>query len=326
MGNNKNEINKNKSERGENKSMKKEKDKQNKKLVRKEDSDKSKGKKSKYESNKKLKNKPIKKISFILNNIIGEIIYLKEKKKGAFLVYDRRTGDIKIYNRFKVVRKIYIPDTDSKLIQKNVVMIPNGIEEYGRTKKIVSILRKFIDKYVYIEDAVDKEIIITYILLTWVYERFTVIPYLRVLGDFGTGKSRLLKVLNVCNKSIYTSGNASAAPIFRLIDKYKGTLIIDEAEFGKNTERNEDIKEILRFGKDSDGVVVRCHPRTNEPIPYEVFGPKILGSRRSYSDDALESRIISIKITEAKGNDIPIMLEKEKFKKICEAIRQRLLL
>jgi energy-coupling factor transporter ATP-binding protein EcfA2 len=56
------------------------------------------------------------------------------------------------------------------------------------------------------------------------------VGYLRIIGDYGSGKSRLLKVLNICYKSIYTSGNASEAPIFRLMHKYGGTLIIDEDE------------------------------------------------------------------------------------------------
>ena len=72
---------------------------------------------------------------------------------------------------------------------------------------------------------------LTYVLLTWVYNRFSSIPYLRVIGDYGSGKTRLLQVLNICYKSIIASGNASEAPIFRLIDRYGGTLIIDEAEF-----------------------------------------------------------------------------------------------
>jgi hypothetical protein len=39
----------------------------------------------------------------------------------------------------------------------------------------------------------------------------------------------MLKALNIRYKSIYTSGNASEAPIFRLMHRYGGTFIIDEA-------------------------------------------------------------------------------------------------
>ena len=137
-------------------------------------------------------------------------------------IRDRKIKQVeKIENRGKT----YLPETRGKLITNNIVKIPEGIENCISTNHLISSIRKYLDKYVYIENVVDKEIIISYILLTWVYDRFTAIPYLRALGEYGTGKSRLLKVLNVCYKSIYSSGNASAAPIFRLIDRFGGTLI-----------------------------------------------------------------------------------------------------
>ena len=141
----------------------------------------------------------------------------------------------------------------------------------------------------------------------------------------GCGKSRLLKVLNICYKSIYTSGNSTEAPIFRLIHKYGGTLIIDEAEFSRRTDGNEGVKEILRFGKDRDGVVPRCDGVNFEVKTYRVFGPKILGSRKSYNDDALESRIINIKMKETEAEHIPLNLDKDKFKEDSDKLRRKLL-
>ena len=58
---------------------------------------------------------------------------------------------------------------------------------------------------------------------------------------------------------------------------------------------------------------------------FKVFGPKILGSRRSTLDDALESRVISIKMQETKLGSIPLFLEKEEFLKDSDLIRSKLL-
>ncbi len=66
-------------------------------------------------------------------------------------------------------------------------------------------------------------------------------------------------------------------------------MILDEAELGEKSDRNKDIKEILRAGKDYGGHILRCDPKTNQVIPFTVFGPKILGCRRPYIDDALET-------------------------------------
>ncbi len=282
---------------------------------------KSTSKRSKVKDNKNQ----FKVTRFVTEDHIGEIVYSKKDMEGGFLVYSMKTGKITEENEFSEKGKIYIPDIESELIHKNVIRIPEGISDYGSTEDLLSDLHLYLNKYVDLEYEIDRDIVLTYVLLTWVYNRFSSISYLRILGDYGSGKSRLLQVLNICYNSIRASGNASEAPIFRLIDKYGGTLIIDEAEFGRNSEKSEGIKDILRFGKDRDGVVLRCNSKNNEVETFKAFGPKILGSRRSYNDDALESRIIDIKMKETKADHIPLNLDVEEFEHDSEEIRKMLL-
>lgn len=286
----------------------------------------------KYEAKEKKKSKKdrdsnkekIKVTRFVIGNKIGEIFYSKIDRSGGFLIYDGSTGKIEETDSFECEGRIYIPDINSELILNRIVKIPKGVSEYGTTEDLLSDLHQYLNKYVDIEDEIDRDIVLTYVLLTWVYQRFSSIPYLRVLGDYGTGKSRLLKILNICYKSIYTSANASEAPIFRLVHKYGGTLIIDEAELSRKNDRCEGIKEILRFGKDSDGVVTRCEGTNFEVKTHRVFGPKILGSRRTYRDDALESRMIDIKMKETKYDHIPLNLDVREFEADSERIRKML--
>jgi len=265
------------------------------------------------------------KSSLISDFKIAEMIYSKITKKGAFLEYSKITKKIKEIEEIKDGERIIVPDIRGKLIDNNIIKIPSGSEDYVHIKVLISEISNYLDKYVYIKDKVDKGIIISYVLLTWVYERFSALPYLRALGELGTGKSRLLKVLNICYKSIYSSSNASAAPIFRLIDRFGGTLIIDEAELGNRSGRNSDIREVLRFGKDSGGCILRCNPSTHEPEPFKVYGPKILGSRQTYGDDALESRIITIRMTQPEVEKKTLLLDNEEFEDDSEKIRKMLL-
>lgn len=277
------------------------------------------------------KKKKDKKIPILTSGkVMGGRVYEQIKDTGKdpmpfFVYYNRRKREFEGKKSLKDGNLVYLPYANNLIIIKNVVKIPTGIIENKNTDALISDIREFMEKYVYISDKVDKEIVITYILLTWVYDRFTAIPYLRAIGEFGTGKTRLLHVLNICYKSITTSSLASPAPIFRVIDKFGGTLILDEAELGEKSDRNKDIKEILRAGTDYGGHILRCDPKTNQVIPFTVFGPKILGSRRPYIDDALETRIITIRMEEAKGNDIPINLEKEIFEKESDELRAKLL-
>src|SRR5204863_8860180 len=87
-----------------------------------------------------------------------------------------------------------------------------------------------------------------YLLFTWVYDDFNELPYLRLRGDPGCGKTRfLLTVGSLCYKPIFASGASTVSPLFRLLDAIRGTLIIDEGDFRFSDEKAEIVK-ILNNG------------------------------------------------------------------------------
>jgi CheY-like chemotaxis protein len=70
------------------------------------------------------------------------------------------------------------------------------------------------------------------VLFSWIYDDFNELPYLRVIGDAGSGKTRfLLTVGSLCYKPIFASGASTVSPLFRALDIFRGTLLIDEGDF-----------------------------------------------------------------------------------------------
>jgi hypothetical protein len=57
-----------------------------------------------------------------------------------------------------------------------------------------------------------EELIAHYVLMTWVHDRFTAVPYLRFLGEPASGKTRCLQVTShLCYKSIIAGGATTAS-------------------------------------------------------------------------------------------------------------------
>jgi hypothetical protein len=137
------------------------------------------------------------------------------------------------------------------------------------------------------------------------------LEYLRALGDYGTGKTRLEDVVGgLCYRPIFVSGATGAAPIFRLIEQWKGTLIIDESDFTDSTEHALIIK-ILNMGFEKGKNVIRCDSENYDRLHHHgVFGPKIIASRRTFDDQALESRCLTETMTPTLRTDIPVVLGK----------------
>lgn len=197
------------------------------------------------------------------------------------------------------------------LLKHNIILFPNDIEEYNSTEELISEIRSFIHRYVDVTEAF--ELVSTYyILLSWIYDTFAVLPYLRICGDYGHGKTRFLQTVgNLCYKPTFSSGASTVAPIFHILDQIGGTLILDEGDFRFSNEK-ADIAKILNSGNAKGFPVLRCE-KVNQgefvPKAYQVFGPKIITSRNNYEDMALESRFITEEVGWQKiRDDIPLTL------------------
>jgi hypothetical protein len=180
---------------------------------------------------------------------------------------------------------------------------------FGTEKDLYQMVRCFIHKYVGLSEFFEK-LSAYYVLFTWLYDRFDTLPYLRVIGDYGTGKSRFLHTVGAISyKPAFASGATTVSPIFRIIDKYRGTLILDEADY-KYSGADAEIIKILNCGYQKGFPVIRSELRKNEyePIPYNVYCPKLIATRERFSDKALESRCLTEVMDYNWRHDIPSIL------------------
>src|SRR5262249_15720354 len=161
----------------------------------------------------------------------------------------------------------------NNLVKHQVVLFPSEPAEYGDESALVSRIRDFVRKYVEVDE--DFELITTYyILFTWVYDAFHEVPYVRVRGGYGSGKTRfLLTVGSLSRLPIFGSAASTVSPIFRLLDSFRGTLILDEGDFRFSDEKAEVIK-ILNAGNARGFPVLRTEVSSKkefDPRAYHVF-------------------------------------------------------
>jgi len=217
---------------------------------------------------------------------------------------------------------------ENNLIANEAVLLPSEPRIYGSEDELVSEIQAFIHRYVDLSVTFEK-IATHYVLLTWLHDAFNELPYLRLRGDFGSGKTRaLLAIGSLCYKAFFASGASTVSPIFHTLNAFRGTLILDEADF-RFSDAKADIVKILNNGNVRGMPILRTmmnRQREFNPQAFQVFGPKIVATRSSYDDKGLESRFI----TEEMGPrqlrpDIPINLP-EAMKDEARELRNKLLL
>lgn len=267
------------------------------------------------------------KTSFYKNDyfIIEEIFDGNLQPNVQFAVLDRIKNKISYKPEIELASGEILKPIDYGLIGGKMLLLPSSSLDYTDETELISEIETFIKEYLDLPHPFYYKLVAHYVLLTWVYDQLPVVPYLRAIGDYGTGKTRFAQVIgSICYKSLFLAGATSDAFIFRMIELFKGTLILNELE-RVNTDLRSQLVVILNNGYEKGLPVGRVEgEKKREPKVFDVFSPKVITTREKFKDLALESRILSIPMTPTKRKDIPILL-REIFWIQAERLRNKLL-
>ena len=196
----------------------------------------------------------------------------------------------------------------------------------GSEPELVSSILRFLHRYTDVPH-IWEDFMCAYVLMTWVYQRFTSVPYLRFLGPSDSGKSRMAYVVaSICYRTCFVSGATSPAAMYRLVERFGGTLFVDEADY-KDSDLWSEVAKVFNAGYRKNNPIVKCD-RDNMPESFDCFCPKILSTRQTFGDEATDSRCLTL-LTQKKPHvrsDIRLQLPMETFVPEAQELRNKLLM
>lgn len=143
------------------------------------------------------------------------------------------------------------------------------------------------------------------------------------MGDAGSGKSEFLyRVGLACYRMMMASGTDSLSSLFRSVSRYRGTVIIDEADMQVSDTENEMIK-FYNQGAFKGRPIMRTREvigpdgeKTWEAVAFTVFCPKLIGVRKDFRDDAVGTRSLTLKLVarepaELIAAKVPLVVDRE---------------
>jgi len=141
-----------------------------------------------------------------------------------------------------------------------------------------------------------------WVAFAWTHDAATHSPMLLVTSaERDSGKTTLLGLVNLLSPRGLMLVDPSPAVLYRLIEKWKPTLVVDEAD--DQFKENPPLRAVVNSGWTRGAGVPRCDPDTNEPEIFSTFGPKGIGMKGRSIPDTTLSRSIVIEMVRKKPGE-----------------------
>lgn len=198
----------------------------------------------------------------------------------------------------------YVPVTDDDIVRQGGVLFASELGALKETRELVAIIELFLKRYFLLDNQMEYKLAAYYVLLTWLYDCFSAIPYLRAQGDTNTGKSELmLRIGQLCYRLVISTGASSTAALKFALHMYRGTIFMDEMDI---SDKFDDRMVILNVGAMKDQAKVWNMMPVIRPDGSQgytgtianVYGPKLITMYGRFKDPATEGRCLTFKMTE----------------------------
>lgn len=225
----------------------------------------------------------------------GEINFIEQK-------------DNKKYSPFKCEqceRKGQFTPLFPEELLKPIWRLPSGIIESDPIM-IYSDIYNFIKEYLVLKDE-EYHLMTLWIMASYLVDDFKTVPYLLFIAPKESGKSQAMRIINALAYRAFLAASVTPSALFRAIELWKITLLIDEAEtqIQSETESGQALYQTLNMGYKRDSYAIRVEGENRIPTRFDVFGFKAIASTKIFLP-TLESRSIIINMTQGKPSKIII--------------------
>jgi hypothetical protein len=180
---------------------------------------------------------------------------------------------------------------------------PEEVEDYSDVPDesgagLLDAVAAFLAHYVVFRSVEQCWAVATWIVHTWAFESFSTTGRLAILSpEPRCGKTRLLEIVESLGARPELLADVTSAYLFRVIEEFGPTLLIDETDAlfaprANGDPKAEDVRAIINAGYRRGATVGRCVPPDNHPARFRVFAPVALAGIGKLPATVLDRSII----------------------------------
>ncbi|WP_192577914.1 DUF3631 domain-containing protein [Francisella sp. LA112445] len=237
-------------------------------------------------------------------------------------IYEEKAKELNVKPSF-VTKQVEKIKTLARKENDDIVESIDGFDGSVCGVELADQIESIFDRYVFLPEGGNTAITL-WIMGTYVFNSFRIFPNLSITSpERRCGKSSTLDLIEaLANKSLLTS-NITPAAIFRLIEKYQPTLLIDEADTFVSG-RNDDMIGIINSGHAKNrAVIIRTVGDNYDSKKFSTWSPKVFASIKPLQGTVMD-RSIEVRLRRKTIHEIVDRLPVN-FKDQCLEIRSKLL-
>ena len=262
------------------------------------------------EKQKEAEGEPIYTWGEYVDGWLLEYLYDAAKHKAA-LAWRDPDGNIISGDSVTIGGRRYEPYPPNESMRIGTILFPSKLGDKKSLRELVTYVEMFIRSVYLLPSDRLARLISYFVMSTWVYDSFSSLIYLRLMGDAGSGKSEFMfRIGLITYRSISANGADSTSSLFRMVQRYRGTVLIDEADLEKS-DTSQDMIKFYNLGAFKGRPILRSvevtlpdGKRDFEVQGFQTFCPKILTLRKDFRDDAVGSRSLTIKLQPRETNEL----------------------
>jgi len=240
-------------------------------------------------------------------------VVFEQVDNGTFLVFDR------IEQKFQITDDVWHSYYHDGLEYVPLQRLPWPVARLPKDEddeQLFNETRSFFVDHLDVANDLLYDVYACFVLASWRPEDFIVVPYLFFLGPLASGKTRALECFHrLCYRSIMAT-SMSAASLFRALEAWHPTLLLDETEI-YNRESMVEVLALLNSGYRKGQYAIRIEKveqGTPQIAMFDTFGFKVLAGTEELAA-TLQSRCIITTMSRAV-KPVNLFIDEERAKEL----------
>lgn len=224
------------------------------------------------------------------------ILELAELNK---LAYERRRGGAAdlIGIRASILDKL-VKDAQKDLEADTSLQCMEVIQPHSEPvngEQLLNDMVALVNRFIVCEPTTSHAVAL-WVAYTWCIDAFTIAPIACITApEKRCGKTELLTLMGKMVKRPQEASFISPAALFRVVDEYQPTLLIDEVD--AFMKQDEDMRGLINLGHARGKQVLRCVGDDNNVKGFNVFGAKVMsGINAEDLADTIRDRSIILEL------------------------------